>query len=120
MTKNLLVLICCVLGTYMALGQTQNTPKQAQNPSKKDTAISVNPIPEEGDQPAEARYIVGEKASPFRSFEFMLSIVIVIFGVLIIGAEVYLARLKVIESDQIFKVIIVTLIIIAGLILITA
>jgi len=93
---------------------------QSQIPQATDSSRTVNPAPEETDHPEEARDIIGERTNTFRSFEFLLSLVVIIFGILIIGAEVYLAKLKVIESDQIFKVIIVTLIIIAGLILITA
>ncbi|HXS37613.1 MAG TPA: hypothetical protein VN721_12995 [Flavipsychrobacter sp.] len=54
------------------------------------------------------------------STEFVLSISILSFGLLVIILEVYLAYNKVINPSQIWKCIIVTLVIISSLVLITA
>lgn len=57
---------------------------------------------------------------PLTTRSFYLSLSVLIFGLMIILMEMYLAQTKRIESENIIKVIIITLIITATLFLITA
>lgn len=54
------------------------------------------------------------------SLEFILSLAVLIFGLIIVGLEIYLIRTKDIDSDMLVKFIVVTLIITGTLFLITA
>jgi len=56
----------------------------------------------------------------FTSFEFLLSIAILFFGIIVIGLEVYLSSKKIIKPDHIFKIIILTLVIIGSVVLVVA
>ena len=60
------------------------------------------------------------QSSPLSSFEFLLSMAILAFGVFVVGTEVYLAKQKIIKSEHIYKIVVLTLIIIGSLLLVTA
>ena len=95
---------------------------QSKNDSSKTTVDSslINPPPSSNDQPVDVSGGAITRTSAAHSFPFLLSLMVLIFGVVVIGLQVYLAAIKVIRSEHIFKCIILTLIIIGSLVLITA
>jgi len=64
--------------------------------------------------------IVGNTVLPMTSFEFYLSIIILVFGLILVGLEIFLIKSRKISSDDTIKFIIITLIITSTLFLITA
>lgn len=95
---------------------------QANSDTTKTAVDStlINPPPPENDQPVDVSgsRLIGTSAE--HSFPFLLSLMVLIFGVVVVSLQVYLAAIKVIRSEHIFKCIILTLIIIGSLVLITA
>jgi len=64
--------------------------------------------------------IVGNTVLPMTSFEFYLSIIILTFGLILVGLEIFLIKSRKISSDDTIKFVIITLIITSTLFLITA
>jgi hypothetical protein len=60
------------------------------------------------------------KVKYLTSLEYLLSIAVLLFGLIIIGLEIYLVKSNIISSDAVVKFIVVTLIITGTLFLITA
>jgi hypothetical protein len=89
------------------------------------TSIAQKPILNQApsdslDKPNIPESILNSTSISLYSSEFVLSISILIFGLIVIILEVYLGYLKVIDASQIMKCIILTLVIISSLVLITA
>jgi len=59
-------------------------------------------------------------ANPLGSVDFLLSLAVLFFGLVVVILEVYLAHIGKIGSDHIFKCIILTLVITGSIVLITA
>jgi len=89
-------------------------------PSVSKPSSVANYVPDSTEQPSPPNIAAANIANPMSSFEFTLSILVLIFGLLVLLMIAILSYKKVIGSDQIFKCIIITLIIIASLLLITA
>jgi hypothetical protein len=59
-------------------------------------------------------------SSPFNSFEFLLSLAVLFFGLVVVAFEVYLGQKGIITDEHIFKCIILTMVITGSIVLITA
>lgn len=67
-----------------------------------------------------SQYQVIHELLPLSSWEFALSLVVLVFGMIVIGLEVFLVMKNKIDSENAVKFIVVTLIITSTLFLITA
>lgn len=81
---------------------------------------SINPPPTDSDLPDNISGTIVSVSSAAQSFQFLLSLMVIVFGAIVVSLQVYLATKKVINSEHIFKCLIITLIIIGSLLLITA
>lgn len=101
--------------TIILLFSGLNAKSQKNSSDSSITTDTTNPKPNENDfyiDPIESNFLVEE--------EFWLSLMVLIFGILVIVLEVNLIKTKTIDVDQAAKLIVVTLIITASLFLITA
>ncbi len=112
--KLLLVLI------FISLPLLSYCKPQGSLPQKNKDSSYINSAPSASVQPVEISALPNTPSDPFHSFEFMLSIIVLFFGIIVIALEVYLASIKVIQSEHIFKCVILTLVIIGSILLITA
>jgi hypothetical protein len=114
--KKCLILILLTCATIAAFADTQQ--KGSDSIKILSHPALVNSAPDAAETPVAA--VTTTARSPFSSFEFMLSLCILVFGLFVICMEVWLAKMGIIHSEHIFKCIIITLIITGSLLLITA
>ncbi|MEO3404944.1 hypothetical protein AAFN85_13645 [Mucilaginibacter sp. CAU 1740] len=88
----------------------------AQSPSEK----AAEPAKEEFVNPVPGQMIKDSQWGFMTSYEFMLSVSILIFGLFVIFVELYLIKTNRISQDRAVKFIIITLVIISTIYLITA
>jgi hypothetical protein len=99
---------------FFIITYSKNLISDAKSNIIQDTSFVTNP---KAVDPAPASIT----ESPFMSsLEFILSLSVLIFGLIIVGLEIYLIRTKEIDADMLVKFIVVTLIITGTLFLITA
>jgi uncharacterized membrane protein YfcA len=99
-------------------GIAQLTPKGQDT----DQSSIANAPPKDTETPEDISATIAIRSGKdiFHSFEFILSVIVLLFGIIVVFLEVYLAKLKVIKSEHILKCIVITLVIVAALVLITA
>lgn len=108
------MVVCC------AEVMSQTEAKLEQPSEKKSSVINSPPSdPLESADILEPEQMTAH-ASPFSSFEFLLSIIVLFFGLIVVSLEVYLASKGVIRSEYVYKCIIITLVIVGSIVLITA
>lgn len=106
----------------------QAVAQQSPDPSKKtnnpllqvDTTQHVRPAVSNPPLANPSASVSPSKYNFLTSFEFILSISVLIFGLIVVLLEIYLVKNKQIEPDTLVKFIVVTLIITGTLFLITA
>jgi hypothetical protein len=104
-----ILLLCLTLVLFINITYSQNTD------SVMNTNVLVtNP------KPIEPKNATIDTKPFITSLEFVLSISVLLFGLIIVGLEIYLIRTKEIGPDMLVKFIVVTLIITGTLFLITA
>lgn len=106
----LFLLLCAFL-----VAQTE--PKPAE-PVKEKLSV-MNAAPTDSGEILEPQELM-PVSSPFTSFEFLLSIIVLFFGLIVVTLEVYLASKGIIRSEYVYKCIIITLVIVGSIVLITA
>lgn len=97
------------------------TDAKVEQPSEKKISVTNSPPadPADSDDILEPEQM-SSHASPFTSFEFLLSIIVLFFGLIVVSLEVYLASKGIIRSEYAYKCIIITLVIVGSIVLITA
>lgn len=113
--KIILMLFLSILSYTQVCGKTE---EEAQRPALDN--LVINPPPADSAEVPEAVVLPATLNSPFSSFEFLLSIFVLCFGLIVVAMEVYLASKGVIKSEYIYKCIIITLIIVGAVVLVTA
>jgi hypothetical protein len=112
----ILLVLILPLHLYGKTGDSNNEATLNNPPPTDTSATGATSIPTISAITATSSH----SASPFQSFEFMLSVTVLLFGLIVIGLEVFLASKGIIDSDHIFKCVIPTLVITGSIVLITA
>lgn len=115
--RTLLTFFLSLLFCASLMAQTEI---KTENPPEKKISFTNAPPADPVDaeeilQPQEMSH-----TSPFNSFEFLLSIIVLFFGLIVVMLEVYLASKGIIRSEYAYKCIIITLVIVGSIVLITA
>lgn len=110
----LILVVCCA-------SLVSQPDVKMEQPAEKKISVTNSPPSD----PVESTDILEPEqmtthASPFTSFEFLLSIIVLFFGLIVVSLEVYLASKGVIRSEYAYKCIIITLVIVGSIVLITA
>lgn len=95
------------------------TSEKAEDPAKEKPSI-MNAPPTGSDEEILEPQEMSHSLSPFTSFEFLLSIIVLFFGLIVVTLEVFLASKGIIKSEYAYKCIIITLVIVGSIVLITA
>ena len=109
----LLCLFIIIIGIQLAFGLDQPTVSgQAPVPSQS-TVSNQEPVPK---QPPELK----SKVTVLTDREYILSIGVLLFGLIIVFCEVFLATKDQENTEEILRLIVITIIVISGLFIITA
>jgi hypothetical protein len=108
--------ICLLLLSSATFPQAHDSDLSPKHHSSILNAANDSTAPED----VPAAISLHKEGNIFNSFEFLLSLIVLGFGTVVVSLEVYLAKINVIKSEHVFKCLIITLVIIAALVLITA